>query len=57
MIGFQKFIFGTFVRCLILAFRAERRVPIDRGERDLESEVDSRRIRRDFGTSDFAPCK
>ena len=34
-IGFQKLI----VKSLIRSFRAERRARIDRGERDLESEV------------------
>ena len=41
------------VRCLTLSPRAERRAPIDRGERDIESEVGQPGIRRDFGTCIF----
>ena len=40
---------------LILSFRAERRARIDRGDRDLESEVGSRRIRDDLGKGDLTP--
>ena len=39
----------------ILSFRAERRARIDRGDRDLESEPDSRRIRHDLGKCDLTP--
>ena len=45
------------VTTLRLAFRAERRARIDRGERDLESEVDSRGIRHDLGKRDFTPLR
>ena len=41
------------VTCLILSPRAERRAPIDRGERDIESEPERGRVRRDFGTCIF----
>ena len=42
-----------FVTRLILSPLAERRAPIDRGERDIESEPESREVRRDFGTCIF----
>ena len=48
-IDFQKLI----VRCLTRSFRAERRARIDRGERDIESEPESREVRRDFGMCIF----
>ena len=48
-IGFQKLI----VRSLIRSFRAERRARIDRGERDIESEVSALVVRRDFGMCIF----
>ena len=44
-----------FVTSLILAFRAERRARIDRGDRDLESGPCFRRIRHDLGTCDLTP--
>ena len=37
----------------IRSFRAERRAPIDRGDRDLKSEPGSARIPRGFGMSIF----
>ena len=42
-----------FGSSLILAFRAEREARIDRGDRDLSSEVGQPEIRIDFGTCDF----
>ena len=44
-----------FVTSLILAFRAERKARIDRGDRDLESEPDRGRIRHDLGKCDSTP--
>ena len=52
---FETMFETMFVSSLILAFRAERRARIDRGDPDLESEVGSRRIRHDLGKCDLTP--
>ena len=48
---------ANIVTTLSLSPLATRSAPLDRGQRDRSFEPGSRRVRPNFGRSDFAPCK